>query len=65
VAGLRPALRNRGSHQAPEADFARDTTEKDLLVKEAGILARFTHPNVVRLFDLAETEYGFLMILLV
>ena len=36
---------------------------RELLSKEARILARLNHPNVVRLFDLADSEHGLLMVL--
>lgn len=44
-------------------DLAKDSSDKDSLIKEARVLARLTHPSIVRLFDLAETEVGLLLIL--
>ena len=44
-------------------DLAKDSGDKDSLIKEARVLARLTHPSIVRLFDLAETEIGLMLIL--
>ncbi len=44
-------------------DLTMDAAQTDSLVKEARVLARLTHPSVVRLFDLAETELGLMLIL--
>jgi serine/threonine protein kinase len=44
-------------------DLAKDSGEKDSLIKEARVLARLTHPSIVRLFDLADTEAGLMLIL--
>jgi serine/threonine protein kinase len=43
--------------------LAMDAADKDGLIKEARVLARLTHPAVVRLFDLAETEVGLMLVL--
>ena len=44
-------------------DLAKDSGDKDSLIKEARVLARLTHPSIVRLFDLAETEAGLMLVL--
>jgi serine/threonine protein kinase len=44
-------------------DLAKDSGDKDSLIKEARVLARLTHPSIVRLFDLADTEIGLMLIL--
>ena len=44
-------------------DLAKDSGEKDSLNKEARVLARLSHPSIVRLFDLADTEIGLMLIL--
>ena len=44
-------------------DLTEGATETDSLIKEARVLARLTHPCVVRLFDLAETEFGLMLVL--
>jgi serine/threonine-protein kinase len=44
-------------------DFAKDSGEKDSLIKEARVLAKLSHPSIVRLFDLADTEAGLMLIL--
>jgi len=44
-------------------DLAKDSGEKDSLIKEARVLARLSHPSIVRLFDLADTEVGLMLIL--
>lgn len=44
-------------------DLATNSGEKDSLIKEARILAKLSHPSIVRLFDLAETEIGLMLIL--
>ena len=44
-------------------DLAKDSGDKDSLIKEARVLARLTHPSIVRLFDLAETEVGLMLVL--
>ena len=35
--------------------LTKDSGDKDSLIKEARVLARLTHPSIVRLFDLADT----------
>gem|GEM_PF-4363303 len=44
-------------------DLTAGAAETDSLIKEARVLARLTHPSVVRLFDLAETEFGLMLVL--
>jgi serine/threonine protein kinase len=44
-------------------DLTGDAAQTESLVKEARILARLTHPSIVRLFDLAETQFGLMLIL--
>jgi len=44
-------------------DLTADAAQTESLIKEARILARLTHPSIVRLFDLAETEFGLMIIL--
>jgi serine/threonine protein kinase len=44
-------------------DLTAGSAETDSLIKEARVLARLTHSAVVRLFDLAETELGLMLVL--
>lgn len=44
-------------------DLTMDSAQTDSLLKEGRVLARLTHPSVVRLFDLAETELGLMLVL--
>jgi serine/threonine protein kinase len=43
--------------------LAKDSGEKDSLVKEARVLARLTDPAIVRVYDLADTEVGLMLVL--
>ena len=44
-------------------DLSKDSGDKDSLIKEGRVLARLTHPSIVRLFDLADTEIGLMLVL--
>ena len=44
-------------------DFTKDSGDKDALIREARVLARLTDPAIVRVYDLAETEVGLMMVL--
>lgn len=44
-------------------DLTKDSGDKDSLIREARVLARLTDPAIVRVYDLAETEVGLMMVL--